>query len=699
MHLTLRTAVIVTFAVGLAASQGMLAQSSRTADVQFKAAQHQEEVVGDLTGAIEQYKKIARGRDRSIAAKALVRMAECYEKLGQSDAQKTYERVVREFADQTESAAAARARLASMRHAPATGNDMSFRRVGDGSQNEHGAAVSYDGRYIAHHLHPDTLGTLAARELATGKVRPLVVRAPDSRDQPDLSVISRDSKTVAFAWGNPEATYGYELRTIPLQTSSPGQPRRLFRSEDVRATFPYDWSPDGTQIAVVLTDRDRTARIGLVSSADGSLTVLKSVDSRFATNNKMSFSPDGKYLAYDLAQVDNSEQRDVFVMAVDGSRDIAAVAHPSYNALAGWSPDGTHLLFFSDRTGSRGLWRQAIVDGRPQGAAALIKADLGSARSLGITASGALYVSSSVLDMDIEVIPVDFATGQIVGSPAKPITSYMGANSQPEWSSDGRFMSYVSRREGRLVLAMRELATGNARVISPQLSTIASKAWSPDRKCFAIQGSDLKGRRGLFLVDADTGEVSALVAAGITATDGVAWSPDGKKLYHGGRIDRDRAFFERDMVSGTERAIIRRTSLSIHISLSPDGRWIATMTADAAGQAAIVFPVSGGEPRELMRTNQTSLAIALWAPDSNSVVVKRGMYQDRWVEPIEYWQVPISGGEPRRTDLKINSATSPQWTWPRLHPDGRQVAYTTATERKDEVWVLEHFLPRAGAPK
>jgi Tol biopolymer transport system component len=112
----------------------------------------------------------------------------------------------------------------------------------------------------------------------------------------------------------------------------------------------------------------------------------------------MSFSPDGKYLAYDLAAdgKKGSGPRDVFVAAVDGSREIAAVVHPSDDTLAGWSPDGNHLLFLSDRNGTRGLWSQAVVDGRPQGAAALIKADLGSSRSMGITKSGALYLFFSV---------------------------------------------------------------------------------------------------------------------------------------------------------------------------------------------------------------------------------------------------------------------------------------------------------------
>jgi TolB protein len=199
--------------------------------------------------------------------------------------------------------------------------------------------------------------------------------------------MSRDSKMVAYTWITAEGRC--ELRTIPLETSSPGQPRRLFYSGDVEYVVPFDWSPDGTQIAVGLEHRDGP-RIGLVSAIDGSLRVLKSAR---GDPSKMFFSPDGRNLAYDLPADGNAGQRDVFVMAVDGSRDVAAVAHPSNDTLAGWSPDGKHLLFLSDRAGSRGLWNQPVVDGKPQDAAVPIKADLGSSsHSFGITASGSLYV-------------------------------------------------------------------------------------------------------------------------------------------------------------------------------------------------------------------------------------------------------------------------------------------------------------------
>ena len=59
-------------------------------EVALRAAMETETVKGDLRAAIEQYKQIAAGRDRALAAKALLRMAECYQKLGDSEARAVY---------------------------------------------------------------------------------------------------------------------------------------------------------------------------------------------------------------------------------------------------------------------------------------------------------------------------------------------------------------------------------------------------------------------------------------------------------------------------------------------------------------------------------------------------------------------------------------------------------------------------------
>src|SRR5438552_13048222 len=99
-------------------SAALVATAQKTPESMLGAALHQEEVQGDLKGAIAAYQKVVAtpGVSRKTAAEALVRMGQCYEKLGDSESRKAYERVLREYPDQKEAAALARGRLSGTAH-------------------------------------------------------------------------------------------------------------------------------------------------------------------------------------------------------------------------------------------------------------------------------------------------------------------------------------------------------------------------------------------------------------------------------------------------------------------------------------------------------------------------------------------------------------------------------------------------------
>src|SRR5437773_7727980 len=75
----------------------LVAQKPQTAETLLQTAIKKELVDGDLKGAIEQYKKVVQSGNRPIAAQALLHMAACYQKLGDAEGRKIYERIVREF--------------------------------------------------------------------------------------------------------------------------------------------------------------------------------------------------------------------------------------------------------------------------------------------------------------------------------------------------------------------------------------------------------------------------------------------------------------------------------------------------------------------------------------------------------------------------------------------------------------------------
>ena len=694
----------------------MLLAQRQQQEVDLQAAIRKETVDGDLNAAIKQFAAIVTkyGKtDRAVTAMALVHMAECHQKMGDAEARRIYEQVVKEYGDQKEAVTLAQARLGGGTQSQRQTNTL----VWGGPKANYLGSISPDGRYLSY-TDWDT-GDLALHEIATGIDRHLTdtkqKRPADVYVFAEGSAISRDGTQIVYNWWDNDKA---ELRLDSL-TANPN-PRRLYYNPDINYFRPWDWSPDGKWIAVDVYRKDRTRQIGLVSIPDGSMRVLKSVDQRGAAG--LFFSPEGKYLGYDLPQNDTGSERDVFVMSVDGAREIHAVAHPSNDGMMGWSPDGKWLLFASDRTGSTGLWGLPFADGTPQGAPEFLRADIAApAEPIGMTRSGALYYGTKGRDhFKIQVGSFDFATGKFLFPPTDLTQDYLESNLLPDWSPDGRQLAYKSLRgpapRPNAALVIRSMDTGQVRELHPKLSSFTTTVWAPDGRSLLTQGADLKGRQGFYQIDAQTGDVSILAPADQPGQ--LSWFPkwarDGKSFYF--KRDyfttKDSAYIQRNLATGKETELIRRRYLS-QVNLSPDGRYFAARSVDEStnSRTLLLIPVAGGEVRELVRypsevpaedvadnTKGVWLSPGPWAPDNHSFLtakIRSSIVVGLGHKTIfETWRVPTDGGKPRKLDNKDILQDDGPDTFV-VHPDGRRVAITvTETARRDhEIWALEHFLP------
>src|SRR4051794_11886982 len=138
------------FALGVALSTAVIlpAQKADSAESLLQAATKKELVDGNLAAAIEGYKKTlaaAKG-NRAVAAKALLRLGECYEKQGNAEAQRSYERLVREYGDQKEQAHDAEVHLTAMGKTPGGSKSMVAQLIAERSDLDLGSGVSPDGK-------------------------------------------------------------------------------------------------------------------------------------------------------------------------------------------------------------------------------------------------------------------------------------------------------------------------------------------------------------------------------------------------------------------------------------------------------------------------------------------------------------------------------------------------------------------------
>ena len=673
----------------MALAGGAFAQRNQ-ADIDLQAAIRTETIDGSLNAAITQYQAIVskHSGDRAIVAEALVRMAECYQKLGDVQALPIYQRIVRDFAEQKSAVARARARLTPDISATAVKGD---RPVWTGPKVDMFGQVSLDGRFITY---VDWGGdqNLVAHDVLTNTDRPLTATGPSVgfTQYAEFSAISKDGTQVAYAWFNDKGLY--DLRIVPLQGTTLPQPRVFFPgNHDFRDIAPRDWSPDGKLLAVSIRRKDATGQIGLVQVADGSVRVLKSVDWRGA--NRIQFSPDGRFIAYDLPVGESDEVRSVHVMATDGSAEHTVVAHPSRNVLMAWTQDGRHILFASDRAGQTALWAQAVEGGKAVGQPSLMKRDIGSTWALGLTKSGTLFVFKGRSANYVQVTGVDFTNGKILPPHTEMFQQFTGSGGSPSWSPDGKSLAYtVCRPQAACAIAIASPdAGGEVREIRPKMSYLGAPRWSADGESFLTDGADLKGTRALYRINTRTGEVSFVHERPGAI---VQFAPDEKKIYYrqGGSI------IEREMASGTERELFheRAKGNSISIRVSPDGRHIAAVETAGKADTLYLIPVSGGAPTQLLRAKNGERLDGFrlqWTPDNRAVVLPTPAHKS----PTEFWMVSIDSTTAHKLDFNADGVTLAGGGFA-IHPSGRQIAFVAMAGRQDsEVWALENFLPVGGA--
>jgi len=678
-----RTALMVlALATALAASFA-LAQKSDQAEVLLKAAANKELVDGDLNAAIELYKKVVAqpGASRAAVAKALVQMGQCYEKLGETQAQearKAYQRVVREFADQPEFSKVARERLSTM----AAGPGMLVRQLWSGSDVDNQfVSISPDGRYFVY-----SDGNVAVHDLATGEKRHLT---DDTASPAWYCKVSPDGKQVAYTVLKTSKEGSWELRVVGLNGSPP---RVLYRGHYLE---PRGWSPDSRHVLALLEpEGNLTYRIGLISVEDGSVRLLKDLGG--AAPSHMCFSPDGRYIVYDFPGKKDPRSHgsyNIFLLAADGSSDVPLVEHPANEAVLGWSPDGKRVLFASDRTGTTDAWMIEVADGKPQGAPELVKRDVGQIYPLGFARNGSFYYGVWTKMHDVYVGSLDLKTGKLLGSPSQVSQRFMGyENTDPDWSADGHYLAYISQKRTpprARILVICNADTGEERDLLVKRGGFVYPRWAPDGRSILLCTS----YGGIYQVDPGTGAITDIVKNPDSSSfvHFHAWSPDGKAIFY---IHRSRGekyvdrILSRNLETGEERELWRgEMVLDIpHLLASPDGRQLAACSRESLR----LVPAGGGELRELLKAQGAeSLWLVSWTPDGRYLLFTKTLKG-----AAELWRIAARGGQPER----LGPLPKPLNGELRLHPDGQRVAFTGG-EDKFEVWVIENFLPAAKSAK
>jgi Tol biopolymer transport system component len=345
-----------------------------------------------------------------------------------------------------------------------------------------------------------------------------------------------------------------------------------------------------------------------------------------------------------------------------------------------------------------GAWWIQIADGKPEGTPELVKPDLGQdVRPMGFTQDGSYYYSVRTGMSDVYIAELDLATGNLLAAPRPATERFVGSNSSPDWSSDGRQLLYLSQRGpgawGTRAICVRDAESGEVRELASKLDRVVSVRWFPDGRSLLAAAEHPSGEFGPFRIDVQTGDFERVNLQSPLGW-GAAWSPDGKTIFYHqwNNTAKTASILARDLATGQEKELYSVAEVSYHfcagVALSRDGQQLtfAVREAESGSKVFKVLPAAGGKARDLLRGVQLPFPGSVaWAPDGQSVLfLKQPIPGD---SKTELWLIPVKGGEPRKVDL-----TAENMRELRVHPDGRRVAFT-AGQDKQEVWVMENFLP------
>lgn len=374
--------------------------------------------------------------------------------------------------------------------------------------------------------------------------------------------------------------------------------------------FAWTLSPDGTKFLVVDgKGNPPNGPFWSVPVLGGSARRLGGSEGQDAA-----WSPDGLSLAY-------TDGPDLFVATGDGTspRKLASLNSTHFLDAPNWSPDGARLSFReSSGAGPARLWEVA-VDGKglhqllpesfpypvltsgsgwsPDGKYFLFITD---GQIWAIPRSGGLFrkpspirLTSTPLSLRDTIFSKDGTKVFVVGYDrrgqlerydfsSRQFQPFLGGISAEfvTFSRDGQWAAYVSYPEGTL---WRSRVDGSERMqLTYPSGQIILPRWSPDGKKIAFGEVFIDRPWRVFSISTEGGSPEPLIPNDPHSQSDPDWSPDGSRILFGGSaFDSDSDLRILDLKTH-QVEIIPESQHLFSPRWSPDGRYIAALSMNAA---------------------------------------------------------------------------------------------------------------------
>lgn len=404
----------------------------------------------------------------------------------------------------------------------------------------------------------------------------------------------------------------------------------------------------------------------------GKLPQNLSADST-ADDTQPAFSPDGELIAFRSEREPNG----IYVMGAT-SENLRRVAdfgfHPS------WSPDGTEIVvstFGSDQPNVRvgrdnSIWIINVETGAKR---ELVKTE-GSFPSWSPSGRRIAYwfYPPGIGRRDIAVIAADGG-----GEPVVVTKDFAVSNWNPVWSPDGKYLYFVSDKNGnqnfwrvRIVEATGAVLSEPEPVVTPSKFSRHLNFSRDGRRMIYVQTDNQSNIQGIgfdLKNEITTGE-PFWITEGDREVTRAELSPDGKQflMRQIRRTQDDIVIVKRD--GSVWRDVTNDAAFDRFPRWSPDGRKIA-FASDRGGNYEIwVGGADGTNLRQVtfMGVSNTGTSFPVWSPDGKELIYSANS-QSFIINLTESWQEQT----PKKISPPDGFPRFTAWDW---SPDGKKIAGT-----------------------
>lgn len=352
-----------------------------------------------------------------------------------------------------------------------------------------------------------------------------------------------------------------------------------------------DWSPDGKWVAFAEPRTNgSTYRIALISLDDRSIRPLTSPITQ-EYDCEPAFSPDGSRVAFGRGSIGGLAV-DTFVVPVSGGDVRRLTFDNAWGGSPAWTPDGSEIVFSSNRGGPQTLWRVSANGGPPRPIAGVSAVAYGPSisRKGNLLAYGHATLSSGIWRISLKdrMHPIN--------PPTRVITARGQINYRPSFSPDGKKVVFESDRLGFSDIWYCNSDGGNCARLTSLRGTAGTARWSPDGHSIAFEFQS-KHYYDVYVLDIADGRPRRLPTFPEADNGAPNWSRDGKWIYFYSTYEEGHLQLWKVPFQGGTPVRITKNG-GVYANESDDGHFLYFSKLEQSG--IWKMPLNGGEEERVL---------------------------------------------------------------------------------------------------